>query len=176
MLRQQDAEGKYPLKSDEYLALLWMYACLVQYETWSPKLRERAKISGLMTWCDSKLIGSKLGKIITELMDTVPEKKRRAMREEMKITHMLLSPTWEGAKREAVYVVPEEDLQRLLNILVSQECWACEKTYKECKKCQIWKTVLGCLPFEDHDEKEDGLCPMAGQSQVFVWEDEDEKS
>ena len=68
-----------------------------------------------------------------------------------------------------VVYMDEDGFVKIMDRLISQECWCCEKTGKAVKRCEILHAIEGVLHYES-DEAErpkDGRCELAGYSTIL---------
>lgn len=166
MLSEKDQEGRYPLSGKEYDEL----RCLIV------ALNEVLKVSNLTEriktiphgWRDFRLLCWLIDHFEDMLLDTVPTKKLMALKAELRNSKVALRVGWSGIPTPGVAHIDEKAFIQLLNMLVGMECWSCDKTGRDIKKCPIRNAYMDCLHYEPSpvEKRTDGLCEMAGWTSV----------
>lgn len=165
MRYQPDTDGRYPLSIREYTALRTLFGAVNALD--SETLKERCKLfSG--GWRDLRCAYSLCKKVMENLLCTIPTQKLLSMRRELTHTICEVKIKPPTSSVEDTVMVSRRALIDLINRAIYMDCMLCEKTAKECKRCQLYKDINACFPYELLDPQ-DELCPFAG---VFKLEDE----
>lgn len=165
MLYESDEDGKYKLTRAEYSAVLSMMCVVDIMVHESTRLEERIKLLpyGLR---DYKMIIKRLEQLAEDILSTVPIKRLRAIREELK--YMEIRATLKGVtgdKGGGIVCVNTDELMAVIDEIVSMRCLLCEKRGKDIKRCKYLHIIEDCLGYA-HDPREDpadGSCQFAGR-------------
>lgn len=163
-----DENGKYPLKMREYGSLLTLFGMSVLLD--GDKLKERLQTipNG---WRDMRLIVSLLDKVKDELLSTVPDKKLRAIQTELRHSVCELKINPPTVHSSGCVYVNQEALVKLADRAIDTECILCEKSSKECLKCELYNAINDCFPYETMREGAE-YCPFAGAAHLTVGDDQ----
>lgn len=181
MLGKPDAQGKYPLSSNEYYAIRLIFAVISAFETEVGYLKERTKLKP-GTWRDLRLISAKAQKVVDELLHTVPLKKIEQMKIELNNTFMTVDVrpirSMKTPKRPDYVYIKASAIDGLIGSVMDIECFACEKRGREIKKCPLKEIIEDTFPYEIPDPDNDG-CKFCGchiDHEYNGHEEEDEKN
>lgn len=111
-------------------------------------------------------------KLMKNLLTTIPYKKLSAIKIELQhtICKLEIKPVVGSANTGCVYI-NQAALVRIAEKAISTECFLCDKSAKECKRCQLYKDLNACFPYE-LCEPTDVKCPFAGISELQLEEHE----
>lgn len=167
MINQPDSDGRYPLSGREYGALKTMFGAVNALDTEELDSRCKLQPNSLRDIHAAKAL---LQKSLFNLLDTVPLKKLGAIRKELQNTYCILKtkPVGGGASDHTVYV-DQKALIRLMERAISMDCFLCEKSVKEGRKCPLYRDLSACFPY-NLDDSGDVLCPFAGVSSLQLEE------
>ena len=164
MLSKPDADGMRPLSGKEYAALKCVIVAFNELDKCAEYLHERCSlIPG--GWRDMKLVLSKIDRLRIDIGETIPYAKRASINADIQHSQIVLHTI--GADRSQtpdVVWIDEKAFVALMEYVVNLECWSCEKTGKDVKRCQIKRLLLDVLHY-DSDPKEfpeDGRCELSG--------------
>jgi len=162
MRYQPDADGRYPLSMQEYTALRTLFGAVNALD--SDTLKDRCKLfpGG---WRDLRCAYTLCKKVMENLLFTVPAKKLVSMRRELTHTICEVKIKPPTSSTEDTVMVSRRALIDLINRAIYMDCMFCEKNAKECKRCQLYKDMNACFPYELLDPQ-DTLCPFAGVSKL----------
>ena len=158
MLGKPDENGKYPLSMREYGALLTLFGMSVLLD--DNKLKDR-----LMTipngWEDMREALRLITLLKDELINTIPEKKVRAIQTELKhaVCELKINPP--STYSTGCVYAKQESIIHLADRAIAMDCVFCEKSAKECKSCQLYKDITDCFPYEMTKPGAES-CPFAG--------------
>lgn len=169
MIKKPDADGRYPLTGREWQALRCLIVALNELDVCNEQLRDRCSlIPG--GWRDLRLMLRLAEKLWDSITKTIPDKKLRVISEEIKHCHISL--VVEGASSVAdksVVWMDESAYVHMMDRIIGQECWCCERTGKDVKRCEIKKLILSTLRYESDPAEypEDGACELAGHTTIL---------
>ena len=175
MNRQPDAEGKYPLSGREYYALRQLFGIASGFETTLGDLKDRAKLTP-GTWRDMKMISAVSDKAITALVRSIPTRKLQQVLKELENT--VVSVEVRGgaglpvSKREPFCYAPEKSIELLIQSTLEWQCFACEKSPKQAKKCPYRKAIDDVFPYEQPGDTPE-LCKYSGLNLEVEYEEAD---
>ena len=168
MLREPDADGRYPLSGREYEALQMIMAalsCLAKVDELIPRIKEAVPYG----YRDYKMIMKRLESLEEAIMMTIPIKKLIMIREELKFIRL---KTFYGGilgKQDGgMAFVSADALLDLLDRMVGMECLLCEKKGKAVKHCPVRKIMTELMPYDvdPRADKPDGTCQNAGMTHL----------
>lgn len=166
MNSQPDADGRYALSGNEYYALRYLFGIISGFETSMGYLKERAQLKQ-GTWRDMKMIAAVAGKTVENLLATVPAKKLVQIHKELANTQIDIrvkgTAGIPSTEAESYCYVPENAIDTLVQNMLEYQCFACEKTERESRKCPYRKAIDGCFPFEQPEGTKD-QCRYCGYS------------
>ena len=119
MLYESDEDGKYKLTGPEYSAVLTMMCAVDTMISEASRLEERIKLLPY-GWRDYKMIIKRLGQLSEDILVTVPIKRLRTIREELK--NMEIRATLKGVtgdKGGGVVCVNTNELMAVIDEIVS---------------------------------------------------------
>ena len=163
MINQPDSQGRYPLSGREYGALKTIFGAINALDT--DALDTRCKLTDT-AYSDIHTAHELLRKAMDAILETIPVKKLAVIRRELKTTYCILktNPVAGNPQDHMVYV-DQPALIRLMERAIHMDCCLCEKSARECRRCQLYKDLNSCFPFE-LTQPEDALCPFAGMSDL----------
>lgn len=168
---QEDRIPISPLSGKEYDMLRHVIVAVDQLAKAPNALKKRLKTipNG---WRNFRCLEYWLGKVADDLLATVPTEKLLSFRTELQNSKLCLYTKWAPIPTDGVCQVPEKAFIQLLNTLIQNECWSCEKKNADVRHCAIRKTYLDCLHYEPapEDMPKDGSCIMAGWDHVQMEE------
>lgn len=127
-------------------------------------------------WRDMRLIRAKVDKLVSALYDTMPAKKIKQLARECDDAMVEIKPKHQipGHADDLVYMRTGDYIE-LIDALVRQECWCCERDPRAQKKCRIRKVILDTMAYMPKNgmTREDGACELQGRTTVYV-DDDDE--
>lgn len=174
-MHKPDEMGRYPLSSNEYMGIRHLMAAIDALSKYDDALHDRLKlIKG--GWRDYKMLHSVAYKLFQNLLHTIPYKKLKAMREEIRTSVCEVRVNAASVNRDLNLTVVDVDaLKDLANMAAERECFMCSKSLHEGKKCPIYNAITACtLYVPDGDGK--GACPLAGSAGLNDLEEfEDDK-
>lgn len=160
MLKQKDAEGKYPLSGNEYYAIREIFGVISAYESSMNYLKDRAKLTPGV-WRDLCLVLKKSQTALDDLLRTVPRKKLQQMKVDIENTVVSIevrAPHSVKPKKAPDFAcVPITALDNLIGRVMDIDCFACEKSEREIKKCPMKVLIEDTFAYEIPDP-EDGRC------------------
>ena len=176
MLGEPDSEGNYKLSQREYAALLTCYAAFSAMEDAEPILKDRLKLDP-HAWRDYRMIESKTKFIADHLTGTIPTRKLLAIRRELKQCRYTMHIGPDAAVRtdhNGVTYVNEDSFLWLLDEVVKTNCFFCEKTGKDVKRCRILQMITDVLHYDPDPANDpgDGRCQIAGVTSIMADEEE----
>ena len=162
MRMQPDSDGRYPMDIREYSALCMFVGTVHALEAHREELKDRLKlIPG--GWRDMQLITTLADKLFKNVLGTVPVKKLKTMQREL--PHMIcetkINPALKNQHLDDV-IIGLDALKKIVDRAMSIDCWACDKNKCDGRKCDLFKDVDACFPFELVGEN-DNKCPLAGR-------------
>ena len=165
MLKPMDKDGKYPLTGREYNALRCIVLSKNEVTNSIDSLKDRFRlIPG--GWRDARMIYTRLAKLTAQLLDTVPDHKRRAMQHELDNSEISIHiKKADPSTLKGVIYVDEEAFVHIMDRIIGQDCWCCEKKGREVKHCEIRNLILDALHYGS--EMPDGYCELQGCSSVM---------
>ena len=167
MRYEADEDGRYPLSSREYEALRTLFGAVNALDTENLKNRCKLIKNG---WRNLRLAQTLLKRLMEQILTTVPLKKLVSIQKELRYTvcEIKIRPPVEDKNCGTVYV-KQEAMVRLADRAINMDCCVCEKSAKECKRCQLFQDLNACFPYELW-EPEDTLCPFAGVTSLRLEE------
>lgn len=167
MLGQPDEDGRYALSGKEYNSLRHLIVALDQMVKEEESLTERLRTipNGLR---DYRMLRVVMDHLMDKIFDTIPTKKLVALQKELDNSKIALTVKWASTPTEGVAYVKENAFVNLLNMLISMECWSCDKKNKEVEKCPIRQAYFDCLHYGLSPDQvpQDGSCALAGWTSV----------
>ena len=149
-----------PVSGKEYLAIQHLFADASALVELTPIIRKRAQlVPGL--WRDLCMLKTKSQKVLEQIIDTVPMKKRQHMLKDIKNTNIYIrveAPGIKTVKDKSFSYLPTDALNALLNHLLQQECAWCDKTGKEGRSCPYRKMIEDALPHTVGREEDGEHC------------------
>ena len=155
----KDSDGRFKLSNDEWCTLKAMTGAyntlLLDKHVLEERLRKVKR-----GWCNFNLLLWLFDTLLAQLFGTVPRKKLGAIEAELKHT------TFNAKMKNSVdvggdYVVCDvESYVNLINMAVEDHCFICQKDCKQAKRCKLYKSIEGVIPFEITGT-DDGKCIMA---------------
>lgn len=162
MRYEPDADGRYPLNREEYMAVRRMFGGFSTFIENYEKLSKRAKLGPKGLWRDMRMLSVKWQKILHGLCLTMPRNKLETLHKELDHTRVevyVTSPLSGGKRHENAIYVPEEALYRVIDRAVRMDCFGCEKCGADVKNCPLRKDIHALFP--DHiPARKDGYCEM----------------
>lgn len=167
MMKQPDADGRYPLSGHEYYSIQQLFGIVSSFEKAMSRLKERAALKP-GTWRDMKMISAVGSKTITSLLSTVPIKKLKQIRIELNNTEVKAEVKGGGDglpshKNTEFCYTPEAAVDLLIQNALEWQCLFCEKSTKEAKKCPYRVAIDACFPYERPGGTPE-LCKYSGYS------------
>lgn len=170
MLREPDADGRYPLSGREYEALQMIMAAATCLEM-TGELLPRLKKAVPYGYRDYMMIKKRLLQLTDDILLTIPLKKLVAIREELKF---LKVKTFYGGvalgKQDSGLMFVSADAEiKLMDKVIGMECLLCEKKGKEVKHCPVREILNTLMPYEADpaEDGKDGSCQMAGRTSIM---------
>lgn len=164
----QDEDGRYPLSSDEYTAICMIIGAVHTLESNKEKLHDRLKLikNG---WRDISLLDSLCERLFNGILATVPKKKLIMLQKELR--HMVCETHLNPAVRNELTgeaLISNSALRKILNRAICMDCTFCEKSKHEARKCDLYRDISDCYPFEISNRQTEGdnKCPMAGVTRL----------
>ena len=176
MLGKPDPDGRYPMSGREFSAYRCLIVAVNELDVCIDALKDRLKlIPG--GWRDMRMLSTVSYKLFNALAETIPSRKLRAIQAEIQNCEIRL--VVRGADRsmlKSVVYIDEQPFIRLMNHVISQECWCCEKCGKEAKKCEIRQLVTDVLHYDSSDGelRKDDMCELAGHTSIILEEESTE--
>ena len=157
-----DEDGRYPLNAREYEALRQLFAfdnALDRMEA----LHDRLKLIKTGNR-DIAMMGKVNHKLLEELLRTIPTKKLKAMRDEMKrsIVELRLKGSV-TVTADDLLVAPVDAVVKIMDRAIQMDCTFCAKSAIEGRKCDLYRALMECLPYE-MAKRADGACPLSGSA------------
>lgn len=153
--------NKIPLSNREYYALRNLFAVVSGFNREAETLKKRCQtIPG--AYRDLMMLKSVSEKLMCSIIRTIPDKKRRAIREDLDHIIVEVRIGKEAAPRDRTEhtYVPTPELDRLVDRVMNFECMLCDKTAKEAKGCKVYEDVSACYKWDFAPNGES--CPLAG--------------
>ena len=166
MLRKPDEDGRYPLSGREWNALRCVQTAMNELDVCQDYLKERLKLTR-NGWRFLRAALAMMDRVCDLIYSTVPRKKLMAMREEVRHSQIrLIVKGADDRMPPGIVYVDEDAFIAVMDYVISQECWCCEKTGKDVKRCRIKQLILGVLHYESDPAEfpEDGHCELAGHT------------
>ena len=160
-----DEQGRYPLSAREYLCLCNVIGALHALITNKEELKERLELTGT-GWEDLQSVIETGNRIYDKLLETIPIKKLIAIRREMR--YMVCETRLnQAAKREDAddVFISNNALRHIINRAICIDCTFCEASRENCKKCQLYKEISDCFPYE-LGKPEGEHCPLSGATVI----------
>lgn len=169
MKTKPDADGRYPLTGREWNAIRCIQCAMNEVDVCQETLKDRLRLTK-HGWRFLRIALGMMEKVCDMLYETIPAKKLIAMREE--IRHSQIRLCVKGADNQmppGVIYIDEMAFIRMMNRLINQECWACEKRGKDVKRCEILRVIEDVLHYESDPAElpKDGSCELAGCSSIL---------
>jgi hypothetical protein len=165
MRYEQTVEGGYPLSMEEYDALRQMMGAVSALDR--DTLKSRCE---LIPEAWDKLVRARndLMWILEQLFGTIPARKLLSIRRELQYTQCVvrIRPPSESDPKDHIYI-DQHAFKRILERAIKMDCMFCDQTIKQCKRCQLYKDICDCFPYE-LSEPTDTLCPFAGIHKLEV--------
>lgn len=164
MLRKPDENGRIPLSGKEWNALRCVQTAMNELDVCQGYLKERLKLTR-HGWRFLRAALAMMERVCDCIYSTVPAKKLAAMREE--VGHSQIRLIVKGADDRmppGIVYVDEDAFIAVMDYVISQECWCCEKVGKDVKRCHIKQLILGVLHYESDPVEfpDEGKCELAG--------------
>lgn len=158
-----------PLKQREYLALLDLVGALDAMTNAIRPLSERGVEDKLTAARDAA------GEALREVLLTVPTDKLHRIRMDMdhtKIYTRVEAPGIKTVDTEHHRYVPAKALNMLVDYVAQHECYMCDKTAVEGRKCPTREMMEAAIPHEVAYRVTDDKCKWSGLSLgLGEWED-----
>ena len=139
-----------PLTSREYYAIREMFGIVSTFEKTMGYLEKRAKkLPG--AWRDMNMISAKGQRLIAALLSTVPADKIKLIEKELHNTVVNVDVVRRGLpepKIDEFTYVPQKALETLIDGIVQEQCFLCEKDKRQSKKCPWRKAIEATYPWE----------------------------
>lgn len=165
-MRPADENGKYPLTMYEWNSLRVLFATASVLESDLEKLKERLRLIPY-GWRTARMLEVRFRKLLEKLYQTIPHNKLRALDAEMKNTHLHFAANGPSENINGVVYVEKKDFLALVNLLIKQECWSCEKGGKQARRCPIRRAILDCLHYDPTGMVyEDRKCEFCGIDEI----------
>jgi len=165
MRTKADADGRYPLSSREYVALCCLMGTLHALTQNKEELKDRLHLFN-GGWRDIQLAASALDRTFNRLLETIPLKKLLSIRREMRymVCETKLNPAAKNPAGDEIFIT-NDVLRGLVNRAIAMDCTFCEKSASECRRCELFKDVEACYPYE-LTKPGSALCPLAGATKL----------
>ena len=165
MRREPDQDGRYPLNMREYETVRMIFAAVTALDC--GPIRERCELKPGV-WDTLEKRKADLYDALTKILSTVPLKKLVAMQHELEYTacRVELKPPSRDSGRDWIYI-PRRQYIALLQRAIQMDCMLCEKTVKECKRCDLYRDIDACFPYL-LEEQGDVYCPFHGVTKLEV--------
>lgn len=163
MRYEPDADGRYPMNRDEYLAMRRLAGSFSTFMEYYRKLEKRAKLGPKGLWRDMRMLSVVWQRILHGLCLTMPEDKLKTLHSELnhiRIEVYVTNPVSGGKRHDGNLYVPEDAMCRLIDKAMSMECFGCTKCGADVKNCPLRKDINALYPYEIPRRK-DGYCEMA---------------
>lgn len=160
---EPDADGRYPLNHDEYMAIRRLFGAFSAYMENYAKVEKRAKLGARGLWRDMRMLSVVWQRILHGLCMTMPGDKLKTAHADLnhtKIDVYVTTPVLGGKRHEGAIYVPEDPLYRLIDKAMSMECFGCTKCGADVKNCPLRKDIKALYPYE-LPRRKDGYCEMA---------------
>ena len=159
MLHQPDKDGRYPLSGKEYEALRTLFGAVNALSL--DAMKDRLEILGC--WEEYENTHKVMRRIMEKLLTTIPQKKLQSIHRDLAhtICEIKVRPPVGDAKHEVT--IDQAILIRLMERAIAMDCFCCQKTAKEGLRCQLYKDLNACFPYELTDPGE-AVCPFSEQS------------
>ena len=173
MVSRPDADGRYPLSGREWAAYRCLIVAVNELDVCANELRGRLKlIPG--GWRDLRMLSTVSYKLFNALAETIPQKKLLAIQEEIhnsQIQLVVRSPL--HTMPPSVVYIDEKAFIAVMDRLINTECWCCEKTGKDVKRCEIKKLIMDVLHYDTDPSQApaDGRCELAGHTSILIDEE-----
>ena len=139
------------LTGREYSAMLSLFAAISHYQELYPILSKRADmVPGTQEMMDET---SRLtGEIIDRLLGTIPQEKLRHMKADLDHVKLYIKVEPPGSvpsvDMRSFSYVPTRTLNELLAYAMEHDCFLCDKTPAEARKCPVRKMIDAALVHE----------------------------
>ena len=166
MLRKPDVNGRIPLSGKEWNALRCVQTAMNELDVCQGYLKERLKLTR-HGWRFLRAALAMMERVCDCIYSTVPAKKLAAMREEVRHSQIrLIVKGADDRMPPGIVYVDEDAFIAVMDYVISQECWCCEKVGKDVKRCHIKQLILGVLHYESDPAEfpEEGHCELAGHT------------
>ena len=166
----RDQDGHYPLMSREWMQLKTLFTAVMEMEGAQNVLKERMQLTPGV-WQRFRTAQSFMKYVEEEILKTIPSKKLIAMSHEMHNTEIIFRSKNAPTQLKNIVYVEKECFETLVNRCVAQDCFACEKTMRQARKCEIRTAIMDCLHYEIPRSGDDEECEFAG---MYAMPTEDE--
>lgn len=162
----KDADGRFHFSEREYYATRELFGVVSTFNRYAGLLERRVReIPG--GWRDLRMLMAVSEKLLKNILRTVPKKKLAAIQKELRNTEVTVNVRNTVAPpaktdTDGFTYVSSRALERITQRVVDYECFCCEKTGADAKKCQLRKDIEATYMFEYPCQK--GECPFAGMS------------
>ena len=175
MLGNPDEQGRYALSGREYYAIRFLFGMVSCFQESAKILKDRANVASRSTWRDIRMVSSVCDKILDTLLSTIPYRKLAQIKTELSNTMISVDVTHgkglPAPKKDAMCYVPEKAVESLINNMIDFQCFSCQKSLKEAKKCPYRKSIDDCFPYEPLGDKQD-MCRYSGLNFELEYEQE----
>lgn len=136
------------LSGRHYSALQTLFAVVSAFTAGIEFLEDRAEMAGCLE--EMKKIGDLAQYCMDRILLTVPEKKLKQIRTELGMTrlHIRVEPPGLRQETKGFSYIPTDALNDLLNHLCQTECFLCDMTPVESRKCPYRILIDEVLPHE----------------------------
>ena len=161
----QKAE-RIPLTGREYYALRALFGVISGFASSLGYLEKRAKgVKNL--WRDLRLVQAVAEKSLDRVLLTVPADKLMHIHKDLKNIKISIdvqreTPTLPQKKEDTYCYVPEQSIDLLIQSTLEWQCFSCEKSKRECKRCDIKKALDKIVPYEVPENKVTDACKYSG--------------
>lgn len=161
--RRADSDGRFALSQREYYALRQLFGFAAAFSCEKSELKKRITTvpDGEK---DAKDICDISHRLIKNILRTVPLKKLNQIMRELNNTRVVVEVKRSVCPEtdDNLTYVPQRALERITRKAVEIECFCCEKSAADIKKCQLRKDIESTYMFE-YPSKENE-CPFAGMT------------
>lgn len=167
--RKHDEAGRVRLSMREWNAIRVMHASIDSFLKDSPVLKKRLQEETEGGWRICRLAETYVSKLDAILMKTVPTKQLVQMKAEMANTHLYVRVEAAAGNLPAGVVYVEQNaFIRMVNRAVQMQCFTCDKTAKEARRCDLCKDIQAIFPYSIELGTENDECIFAGLCELPV--------
>ena len=166
MLRQPEPDGRVPLSGKEWNHLRSLIAAIDMVLRSGDALKDRLKLVPY-GWRDYRMLTVRMPALMDDLLDTIPTKKLRAIREELQHSRLTLEVVGPSERKlhGGIYI-DEEAYIRLIDRCMAMECMLCERCGKDVDKCELYRIILDTLHYDSDGHNPDGSCELSGLTTI----------